>query len=405
MRRNRLLVAAAMLGTLLVILVVLKFIGKGAGAGKPSVPKEEEEKPPPPVKLYRAKRTIVPGFIIDKTMIEEKEITQEEYQNLARQEENLITDEDEVVDYVVRYLIQEGDYIHSDDLWGSKESIGIEAQIPPGRIGYVLAGLTPPNPVSNKLLQVGNRVNLIATYAPNQLSNTIVEDALVVALGRFRGGEHPPPPTPPEEDASAEEKAEYEARLAEWQKEQEPDNITIAITPEDAERIAVSFKNATFDIVVQSGPQELVPSGPEEGERGILLTKSLRPGLTLDDIAPLERRDPETAEKKKEERRQADLERKRQEAAMKAQLAASREPIHVPPPKPELEIPPVPPPGPSREEVRAMVDQAVAAALAKKEREAGPVVVPPPSPPEKAEEKKVIEVFKGREKSEVEYTL
>jgi len=401
-----LLVAAVMLGIVLVILVVLKFMSGQAEMRTARAKVEEEEKPPPPVKLYRAKRTIIPGFIIDKTMIEEKEITQEEYENLARQEENLVKDESPV-DYVVRYLIQEGDYIHRDDLWGSKESIGLEAQIPPGRIGYVLAGLTPPNPVSNKLLQVGNRVNIVATYTPNQLAKTIVEDALVVALGRFRGGERPPPPTPPEEDASAEEKAAYEARLAEWQKEQEADNITLAITPEDAERIAVSFKNATFDIVVQSGPQELV-SGGGNLPPGEPLPVALRPGLTLDDIAPLKQRDPEAAEKKEEERRKAEMDRRTREAQLEAQRRAAAQERSVPPPPPTLPPAPVER-GPTPEEVREMVDRAVEMALKKREKgsEARPVVLPPPtpSPREEEKEKKVIEVFKGREKSEVEYTL
>lgn len=259
--------------------------------------------PPQPVgpqteRVLIAKTTILPRMVIDDTMVEERDIPIEEWNALSKEEQQVtLRKKDEALGRVALRTIPRGEMVRERDLSMYK---GLVAKIPLGMRAMVFPIGDPPNPYHNRLIQVGDRVDIVATFN-DRYSRVLLEDVEVLAIDDNLMRNPPPPPPPKEEGKEG-------AKAAQAPPPPAP-SITIAVTPEQAERVAVALSNkADFDILVR--PLEIPLPGAVE-----VASVSAPPaskGTTLESIAPLSLRDPEQYRMQQEEERRRREEERRQ---------------------------------------------------------------------------------------------
>jgi len=167
---------------------------------------------------------------------------------------------DEVNGYVTRFPIIRDYPIQKDLLAGRIDQLGLSYMIPPGRRAMIIELKKEPNFFD--MIKTNDHVDVVATYPTGTdplYSRTIVTDALVLAVNtmidKFDVAQRNKA-----EQVPAQGKAKTTAKAGKTGKAEEgaesatppppPKNITLAVTPEDAVRIAVSNK-AMLDIILR----------------------------------------------------------------------------------------------------------------------------------------------------------
>lgn len=232
---------------------------------------------------------------------------------------------DEVKGIVTKYRINKGYPILQDAIAGKIDQLGIAAVIPPGKRAMVVDLKKRPN--FFEVIRAGDHVDIIGTYPSGETptyTSTIVSDALVLAVdssvdtlnvalrsAAVAGGQQTTQqpgkaPSPPPQPAQAQGQGQQQPQGP------PPHNITLALSPKDAERVAVS-NQAMLDIVLRpksgmglssvegapsatqgtgatptgvSGRSLSQPGGKTEVRTGTRSLTSLPRGTYLTDIAP-----------------------------------------------------------------------------------------------------------------------
>jgi len=192
---------------------------------------------------------------------------------------------EDVNGYVTRYPIIRDYPIQKELIAGRIDELGIAFMVPPGHRAMVIQLTKEPN--FYDMIKSSDRVDVVATYPTGTepvYSRTIVTDALVLAVNTLIDDfdvaqrNKVPPPEP------SQSKPKEEGGKPSEPPPPPPKNITLAVTPEDAVRIAVSNK-AMLDVILR--PREELGFGAPVAGGSALPTTGMEEPVGSNEAAAL----------------------------------------------------------------------------------------------------------------------
>lgn len=201
-----------------------------------------EEKPR--ITIYTAVRSFKPGEEIRAVDILEKKVDPDSVGLMG------ITDKEQIIGKIVKLPILAGEVFTSERI-ATREEMQLSWQIPEGKRAINL--FVNESNLFSDLLQVGDRVDIIATFEGDESTkafvNTIIQNIEILAIGTNKVKDNP-----------------QEANLSSLAK-----TITLAVTPKEAEKIIYVTRYGQFSLSLR-----------KQGDEKILSSD----GITLDDFVP-----------------------------------------------------------------------------------------------------------------------
>jgi len=254
------------------------------------------QKPPPPpppttVSVVVAKVDLYRRMVLTKDMVEIKEIA------IKDAPETALKNIEDAVGFIVGsadtavQVVPAGTVLESAHLLGRLKDLGLPYLVPPFMRAMIIEPKLVPN--FHDVIRPGNRVDVVATFE-NEYSRIVLENIEVLAIDSevneikldIRG----------QNTEAAQRQREQAAEKGETVQAPPPPppSFALALTPDDAERLALALASGSLDFILRPMPEEGLPPSLD----GSLLTSAVedgsqpatpaqgREGMTLADIAP-----------------------------------------------------------------------------------------------------------------------
>lgn len=234
------------------------------------VPRKEAEKPAP-TRLFRVEAaTFIPRqTVVTDAMVRQIELRGAQIPVDGILPEEWVQDPKEVVGFIAAEDIPGGAALERSMLAGKADAQGIAALIPFGLRAMVVRITRDEPQTVHDLVRIGDRVDIIASFRTSGYTRTLIENVPVLAVDVFtnegqsiaqRG-----PNVPGAEKTDAPSKQDKTAAT-----------MTLGVTPEQAEIIALADRAADLDFTVR-GKNESPSSSPSMAAVGGIAVSSLLP--------------------------------------------------------------------------------------------------------------------------------
>lgn len=315
---------------LLVAILLLLFFGlRGRGGAVPGIGQKQEVKAQPLRSVTVAKAALPRGKEVGLDDIKSKQVTEEEF---ARLPKDAITDEKLIVGGTTSAAVAADETFTPANLTAAPQQLS--QKIEPGMVAVTIPAPPQPSLYDLKFLSPGDRVDVMGISGQQQgetVSVKVANNVRVLAVDTIKSAEQEKKriadinkdikslqdakaakmkETPPPSGEIL--KSNYDDPIAAKEKEKNPEiknpSVTVEVTAQQAQVIALWRKSADLvvalhreedatQVMFDSGTAAMPTAGGAPGMAGGV-GPSLQPGnvghvLTLEDVVPLDKRDPE----------------------------------------------------------------------------------------------------------------
>ena len=203
---------------------------------------EEAKKPRDTVPVVVAVRDLYMGLPITREDVTVRYV----FPEMVPRDETF-ADLEKIVDRTPRERILSGEAVREERLASANAGIGLNAIVTPGKRAMTIA--TDTETAVAGLLQAGNFVDVIVTIKPEDptavgakyVAETILQEIKILAVGSSLGG-----------NAAKEKDAKDAKKKADTATKKLRPSITVEVTPEEAEKLALAQTRGEIHVVLRS---------------------------------------------------------------------------------------------------------------------------------------------------------